>query len=152
MGAAAELVGMEPFKQWLDKLNDEFKTPDPVLKKIGSRIANEVIPDYFEEKKSPDGDPWPDLTPAYKKRKMKDKGTEDLLIGSGELLRSVGFKVVAGKLVVGAGNADTPYARRHNKGGNKDHPMPQRQFIGIGEKESEVVNDAITEWLRKASG
>ncbi|OHD14390.1 MAG: phage virion morphogenesis protein [Spirochaetes bacterium GWD1_27_9] len=148
MGTAKKILGIDELKKFIGVLEENMSADarKKVLKKIGSRITNEVIPDYFQEKKGPNGEKWADLKDPYKGQKIKKKGTTDILVSEGKLLRSVGYKENENQVVVGAGDAsDVPYARSHNNG-YKERNLEARQFIGIGEEEQQRIDEEIYDW------
>ncbi|MBN2544581.1 MAG: phage virion morphogenesis protein [Spirochaetes bacterium] len=150
---AVALRGFDEVERFIGALDKKLSNYDVLLKKIGHRITHEAIPDHFKNKKSPDDKPWPVLSKNYADYKAEKKGSLDILIWNGKLKDSVDYKVHNIRLFIGAGNEDVPYARIHDLGGkagrNRKVKIPQRNFIGIGDKEEHIIEDTIKWWVSK---
>lgn len=145
-GVYRKFIGLNDFKAFVEELHKVIKA-EPLFRRIGRAIRDEAILDRFiSTKEDPDGKPWVDLSPAYKKQKEKLKGTIDLLVKEGELQKSVGFKTNDIMLVIGAGNENIKYARRM-QAGDDDANIPARAYIGFGDLEKEIVRVETQNWL-----
>ncbi|HOV13027.1 MAG TPA: phage virion morphogenesis protein [Spirochaetota bacterium] len=138
--------GFDRLKIFLRKIKSEEGDFETLQKRIGFRITNTAIPDHFEKKESPEGEKWADLSDDYKKRKLKKKGTLDILKSRGNLFESIGFRYDSTMLVIGAGNSDVKYAATHNFG-DKKRNIPKREFIGLGKQENEIIEEEILRWI-----
>lgn len=118
-----------------------------------------LVEDRFDAEESPLGVPWAkrrdNSGPAHKILKLSGALLEQVIPLSGPDFAQIGVEATAGP---------AKYARIHNEGGtivpkNKKAlsfggrivakvVMPQRQFIGFGPKEQEVVELVLGDWLR----
>ncbi|OHD13448.1 MAG: hypothetical protein A2Y41_00390 [Spirochaetes bacterium GWB1_36_13] len=152
----AQLTGTGAIKDFLSKTLDQVNDKEKLLKKIGGRIVNEAVLDNFIEKENSDYEAWQGLTERYKKKKLEKRGTDNLLEDTGKLKKSVGHRVENMKLIIGAGNKDTPYAASHQFGYAKKG-IPARTYIGsiqnskftTGKKEEEILNTTIQNWVSR---
>lgn len=144
---AAEITGWEQVTGWLSKIGTPVKNPKTVLSKIAERIANEAVLEHFLNEESPSGEPWPELSPAYARRKEKAKGVSKMLHWSGDLKNSVRPAVRGNAAVVTAGGPDVPYAITHNNGW-PERNIPERRFLGVGEAELTIIRQELSRWIR----
>lgn len=150
-------IRIENFDRVLEALTratEPAKHPDEMFYRIAQRIATEAVPNHFLKKESPDGSPWAELYAPYGVRKMREKGSLDVLIWSGDLMRSVRAGVDKGDTLtawVMAGGPDVPYAGTHNYG-LPEKNIPKREFLGFGTGESEIIADSIDRWLAGMGG
>jgi phage virion morphogenesis protein len=146
-----EIKGLETIKDFFEKVDKKVSSVDKLYDKVGRRIINEAVFDHFAKKENPDGKPWEKLNADYEEQKIEKKGVSDILIWNGELRDSVGCKTENLKLFIGAGNEDIPYAKIHNEGGkagrNKNVEIPKREYLGFGNKEEQIINEEIKNWI-----
>lgn len=149
---AVEQIGIDRIIDRVETAIRKAKSSDLILKKIGGRIVNEAIPDYFSEERDPFGNKWQGLSEKYKRKKEKAYGAGKLILElSGNLKKSIRYKTEDLRVIITGGDGDTnAYAAIHNYGGYTGKAeIPKRQYLGIGEKEKDIVNEAIKNWLRE---
>lgn len=89
--------------------------PAGMLRNMGEYLAFQALPSRFASQSSPDGTPWQALSPAYLKRKKKNK--DKILVLDGPLSNGLRFQVLGGDLLVGT---NMVYGAIHHFGGSID--------------------------------
>lgn len=156
---------------WFATFQHRFEVEVPV---IVSEEATKFFKARFEPQNQDwDGVKWQALSPAYKKRKKRNK--DRILYASSNLQASIKPSVVnQRRVVISAGNSKVTYAQIHNEGLRvtgtftvKEHTntnfmgkgkrqlikshqrkvnfkMPQRQFMGHSQILNRVLTDRLT--------
>lgn len=149
---------MDDCKALFARLRDATDDLTPILNTIGHELTESTKERIADEKKSPEGLPWPDyVKPNYAalkrsgiKRKKSAAGVNDwilepsgggLLEHAGNLLQSITYNVSSNEVNVGS---NEEYARRHQKGGDG---IQARAYLGISEADANAINKFIRDAL-----
>ncbi|CUZ66920.1 MULTISPECIES: phage virion morphogenesis protein [Serratia] len=108
--------------------------PAPLLAGMGEKLL-EFHQQRFREQKSPDGEPWTDLSPRYKKRKRKNK--DKILTLDGPLRNTLRWQVNAEELLFGT---DRVYGAIHQFGGTIEIAARSQQAYYRQKKNGKVDN------------
>ena len=108
--------------------------PAPLLAGMGEKLL-EFPQQRFREQKSPDGEPWTDLSPRYKKRKRKNK--DKILTLDGPLRNTLRWQVNAEELLFGT---DRVYGAIHQFGGTIEIAARSQQAYYRQKKNGKVDN------------
>lgn len=138
------------------------KTKDltPVLEAVGG-VLKGVAEEAFETETSPDGKPWPDLSPVTIRRRERDGHVPiTKLQVSGQLAASVGIveigprSVTVGTSVIyaavqqfGADKGEFGKGRRPVPWGD----IPARAYLGVSDEAKAEIEKLITDWLALAA-
>jgi phage virion morphogenesis protein len=114
------------------KLNN-FKHTRPLMARIGRAIHTDTMLN-FKRGVSPDGVPW---------LPIKHR-TGQPLRDTGRLQRSITWENTDTVARIGT---HVIYAAAHNFG--IEGKLPQRQFIGIGKKQVDIINRIADKWLQE---
>lgn len=118
----------------LDRLGD--LDTRKVAEIVGAVVESQTRRRIHEEKTTPDGEAWPEWSPAYAKAQEGASGT--MLERSGAMLDSIGYTTRRDAAVV---SSPLIYA------GPMDE---QRTFLGVGEAHKDEIVEAIEDFMRKA--
>lgn len=112
----------------------------PVFRDIGEALLNSTR-ERFNTQTAPDGSPWAQLSPDYKKRKKKH--ADLILTLNGYLRGTLGYSATKDELRVG-----TPmiYGAAHQFG-RPEINLPARPFLGLSDDDTAMILDALSEWL-----
>lgn len=108
--------------------------PEPLLRDIGEELL-EIHRQRFSDQKSPEGAAWQALSPAYLKRKKRNRNR--ILVLDGYLKDLLRYQVQSGELQFGS---DRQYARIHHFGGEIKHEGRQATVYFKQDKHGEVGN------------
>lgn len=124
----------------------------PLLTEIGS-VLEDSTKKRFSSQESPDGVAWSPLSQVTLDRKK----TGRILYESGDLFDSIRFE--AGDDFVQLIAGPTEYAATHQFGradnrmfGGPLAPIPARPFLGLSEDDQAEILDAMSDYLKRATG
>lgn len=123
----------------LKKLIAKLGSLGPVFRDIGESLLISHR-ERFDRAVSPEGVPWPDLSPAYQQRKRRNR--DKILVLDG-WLRQLHYTANDTELDLGT---DRIYGATHQFG-DPSRNIPARPFLGLDEAERATVLDIIEEWL-----
>lgn len=110
--------------------------PQEMLRDMGEYLAFQALPRRFESQSAPDGTPWQALSPAYLKRKKKNR--DKILVLDGPLSNNMRFQVIGGDLLVGT---NMVYGAIHHFGGSIDiAARSQQAYFRQNKKTGDVGN------------
>lgn len=109
----------------------------PLMKAIGSLLEGSTR-QRFADKQSPSGVQWAVLLPQTIKAK---NGRANILVDSGDLVRSITFHAAGDSVVVGT---DRPYGKYHQTG---TQHMVARPFLGLSDDDKREITDLIHDYL-----
>lgn len=151
--------GMDDCRDLFARLRTHTDDLRPVLDSIGNELTESAKSRIADEKKSPDGTPWPSyVNPNYASLKRSgirrkkpvaglgrwilEPSGGGLLEHSGNLLQSITYNVSRESVNVGS---NEEYARRHQEGGDG---IQARLYLGV----SRIDANAINQFIRDALG
>lgn len=115
-------------------------------------IAVKVSKNTFRNKSDPDGKSWAPISPVTY-RLGKPKGSAPL-IRTGAMRREIHGTIIrrsrGPELIV---QTRVPYADKHQLGDRRNRlrghpaPIPQRQFIGLGDKHVRLIEKKTARWM-----
>ena len=146
-GARIEVAGSERVRRRLAALAAGIADRRPLLDMLGGVVESQTRRRLEQDKEGPDGEPWPDWSPAYAATR---RGGHHLLESEGMLIDSV-HRMAAGDTVeVGSGLV---YAAIHQFGGAEaGRPgIPARPWLGIGDDDAEEIGEVLGDWLGSAA-
>lgn len=126
----------------LQKLLAKLGDLEPVFRELGEALMISHRA-RFERGVSPAGVPWPDLSPATRERKKKNR--DKILVLDG-WLRQLNYAVSKTELRIGT---DRVYGATHQYG-RPEKNIPARPFLGLDDAERAEVLDVLAEWLADA--
>ncbi|HHC6515887.1 TPA: phage virion morphogenesis protein [Vibrio parahaemolyticus] len=112
MAQAVLVTGLEEIQRYeelIATLGDP-KHKAELLDAMGAVVDRQTRRRIANEKTAPDGTPWPDWSPEYKKTRH---GNQSLLQGGGGLLDSITYVVQRNQVRIGS---PLPYSRVHQDG------------------------------------
>ncbi|EGQ7799293.1 phage virion morphogenesis protein [Vibrio parahaemolyticus] len=112
MAQAVQVIGLEDIKRYeelIATLGDP-KHKAELLDVMGALVESQTRRRIADEKTAPDGSPWPDWSPEYKKTRH---GNQSLLQGGGDLLDSITYVVQRNQVRIGS---PLPYSGVHQDG------------------------------------
>lgn len=115
----------------------------PLMQAIGSVLEGSTR-QRFADKQSPNGVAWAVLMPSTVKAK---NGRSNILVDSGDLIRSITFHATSDSVVVGT---DRPYGKYHQTGTKKaddSTKMVARPWLGLSQQDQFDINDLIVGYL-----
>jgi phage virion morphogenesis protein len=124
----------------------------PLFTEIGTELERSTRERISTTKTGPDGVPWVDISPAWRRRKKARGHAEGILTMRGDLLNSVAFEAAAGFVDIIAG--PTEYAAIHQFGGAAGMApgaaaIPARPYLGVSAEDEAEIRDAALDWLRR---
>lgn len=123
-----------------------LSNPSTMLTDMGEHLQLSTD-QRFDRKMTPDGQPWPSVSPEYAKRKAAGQATRRsgalrdpaaILQLTRDMRRLTRYQVEGTELQFGS---DRPYARAQNEG-NPRQNLPARRWLGLS-AEDEVELEAI---------
>ena len=114
--------------------------PD-LLEEIGATVVSQTQRRIAEERRSPEGDPWPEWSPRYAPTRH---GGQALLVAEGHLAESVQHTVLGHSVEVGS---NLVYAATHQFG-SEDGTIPARPWLGLSAENEQELDHVIEDWLR----
>jgi len=144
MGAAVE-IKLQEIDKLQRKLNEFVLSGGDkagLLNSLGM-VIEEQTKSRFDVQRDPEGDPWKELTEAYKERKgLTSSG--GILVREGFLQMAIEHQLKGGDTVlVGSPREYAPY---HQEGTKK---MPARKFLGFGTDDITELQDAVDEFMKE---
>ena len=146
--------------EMLDRLDRKAQDLTPILDLVGG-VLEEAAERAFETETSPDGRPWPDLSPVTIRRRERDGHVPiTKLQVSGELAASVGIveigprSVTVGTSVVYAAVQQFGAAKGEFGKGKRPVPwgdIPARAYLGVPDEAKAEIEKLITDWLALAA-
>ncbi len=109
---AVQVTGLEDIQRYeqLIKTLGDPKHKAELLDAMGALVESQTRRRIADEKTAPDGSPWPDWSPEYKKTRH---GNQSLLQGGGDLLDSITSVVQRNQVRIGS---PLPYSGVHQDG------------------------------------
>jgi len=141
MGAAVE-INLREIERLQRKFNDFALSggdKEMLLASLGGRLEHQTW-ERFTLQKDPSGDPWHELTEAYKKRRVSRGG---ILNREGHLIDSI-ISQLTGRDSVLVG-ATMEYADYHQSAKDKKR---RREYLGLSTENIDELEDAIDKFLR----
>ena len=127
----------------LQEAAKKLANPGNLLHSIGQYLVSSTQARIRTTKTDPDGKPWAPWAPGtYLARAKAGTLQGGLLLNSGRLLNSVGYRVSGKTLEV---EATAPYAGFLQNGTPR---MPARPFLGISKGDETAINNMLSRFLR----
>lgn len=120
-----------------------LKDPHALLRELGELL----LPMHrrrFRAQQSPEGDPWAPLSPAYQRRKKRNRNR--ILILRGELSTTLRYQIQGGDLFFGT---DRKYGATHQFGRDE---IPARPWLGISGDDAQRLERAARDHVARALG
>lgn len=118
-----------------------------LLEDLGAVLESSTRARIQSEKSGPDGEPWPDWSPAYAETRH---GGHSLLSADGGLLNSIRSDVRGDEVEVGT---NLVYGAVHQFGGAEvDMPIPARPYLGVSAQDESDMLAVADEWLDELLG
>lgn len=150
--------GMDDCRDLFARLRAQTDDLRPTLNAIGNELTESAKDRIQDEKKAPDGTPWPSyVNPNYASLKRSgirrknpvaglgrwilEPSGGGLLEHSGNLLQSITYNVSSDSVNVGS---NEEYARRHQEGGGG---IPARPSLGVSRDDANAINQFIRQAL-----
>jgi len=143
MGAAVEikLREIERLQKKLEKFALSGSDKEMLLTSLGGKLEHQTW-ERFTLQKDPSGDPWHELTEAYKKRKGLTS-TGGILNREGHLISTIESQLTGrDSVLVGS---PMEYADFHQSAKDKKR---RREFLGLSTDNIDELEDAIDLFLR----
>jgi phage virion morphogenesis protein len=113
-----------------------------LLDAIGFEVENQTRRRIADEKRAPDGTPWPDWSPRYAQTRH---GGHSMLQGEDDLLDSIQYLVRGDQVEVGS---NLVYAAIHQFGGAEvGMPIPARPYLGLGPENDADLLAVVEDYL-----
>ena len=116
---------------------------DGITRKMAN-VLREDAEDAFEDERSPKGEKWQDLDPAYKKSRYAKGYDGKILHRTGLLMASLNVDYGDNFAAVGVSES---YGIYHQLGTKK---MPARPFLGISEEGIDEIKDILKNAIKRA--
>ena len=127
-----------------------LRSPDAMLRDMGEALMI-IHRKRFQAQTSPDGEKWQALSPAYQRRKKKNR--DKILTLEGYLRNTLRYQIEGGDLFFGT---DRPYGAIHQFGGKAGRKgaadIPPRPWLGIGLTDAEKLEAIAKRHLDSALG
>lgn len=144
-GATIEVTGSAAVQRRLAELVARIGSAAPLLETLGGAVESQTRRRLGHDKEGPDGQPWPDWSPAYAATRH---GGQHLLESTGTLIDSVHYMVQGtDRVAVGSGMV---YAAIHQFGGaeaGQPH-LPARPWLGVGHDDEAEIEEVLGDWLK----
>ena len=132
--------GFQKVKEAFEKLADP--PIDDLIETLAFTVENQTKARLQDEEKTPDGNPWPELSPKYAAWKAKHfPGAQKMLERKGDLRDSIVSLLNNGSAEIGS---NLPYAARQHFG--DDGGFPSREFLGISDDNMEELDSVADDW------
>lgn len=129
-----------------EEIVKKLRDPRPLLETIGQLLVASTQARIRTTKTDPRGGAWaPWSTATYIARARSGQLAGGLLYNSGQLYRSIDYKVQGKQVIVGSNNVF--YASFLQDGTPK---MPARPFIGFSDGDREMINRTAQRYLLKS--
>ena len=115
----------------------------PLMQAIGSVLEGSTR-QRFADKETPNGASWAILGEKTVKAK---NGRSNILVDSGDLIRSITFHPSSDSVVIGT---DRPYGKYHQTGtkkANGETKMVARPWLGLSAQDKSDIGDLINDFL-----
>lgn len=140
IGGSIGLQGIDRLNAVLGRLAGVDSTR--ILSVLGGLVEQQTKDRIEVERKSPDGEAWPEWSPLYAATRH---GNQDLLQSEGHLVDSIQSIPGFGQAEIGS---NLIYAATHQFGDAK-RGIPQREFMGVGQDNLFDLQYALDEWADK---
>jgi len=107
-----------------------------LLDVVGAEVESQTRRRLTAEKADPDGNPWPDLDPAYAARRHNPRH-DDILVNHGRMLDAVTHNVLGSNTVEIGSSAS--YGVYHQKG--------RRPFLGLSQDNEQQLERVLSDFL-----
>jgi phage virion morphogenesis protein len=123
-----------------------LKDPRALLRELGELLLP-IHRRRFRAQQSPDGDPWAPLSPAYRRRKRRNRNR--ILVLRGQLSTTLRYQIQGGDLLFGTNLKD---GATHQFGRGA---IPARPWLGIGRDDAlrleRAARDHVSRALRRGN-
>ncbi len=135
----------EDVRDLLERFLSRFANLRPATALIGQNVT-ESVQRNFEEHRSPEGEPWEELSPKYRRWKVrKGHNAENILILDNHLARSVHPEPTGDDVRIGT---DMIYGRIHQLGGTIERKASTRTLYFKIDKKTGKVGDRFVKKAR----
>ncbi len=137
-------IDTSDLKRLTDRLQQWAKRPGfaSLYAGIGAELESQTRRRIEDERRSPEGVPWPDWSPAYAATRH---GGHDLLQNEGDLLDSLHVVVDSQGVAMGT---NLVYGAIHQFGGAPvGINIPKRPYLGISDANAEDLDAVVDDWL-----
>ena len=121
-----------------------LRAPAALLRELGD-VLLPIHRRRFRAQQSPEGEPWAPLSPAYQRRKKRNKNR--ILVLNNYLAGTLRYQIEGGDLLFGT---NRPYGATHQFGRDA---IPARPWLGIGRQDAlrleRTARDHVTRALRR---
>lgn len=123
------------------ELRERFAHLEPLLEAVGAEVESQTRRRLAEEKRGPDGEPWPPWSAAYAAGRH---GGHSLLRGEGGLLDSIRHEAGPEEAVIGS---NLVYAAIHQFGGAEaGQALPARPYLGLAAADEADLAALLESW------
>ena len=117
----------------------------PFFQDLGEALLNSTRA-RFRSQTAPDESPWAELSPAYRKRKKRNR--KKILTLFGRLRRTLRYQATPDELQVGTALI---YGATHQFG-RPEKNIPARPFLGLSDEDQHRISTLLREHLARAAG
>lgn len=136
----ADLSALDRMESRLARLTQADR--GQLLENMGAVLESSTRNRIQSEKTDPEGNPWPDWSPAYAETRH---GGHSLLSADGGLLDSIRSDVRGDEVEVGT---NIVYGAVHQFGGAEvDMPIPARPYLGVSAEDEQDILAVTDDWL-----
>lgn len=123
------------------ELRERFANLEPLLEAVGAEVESQTRRRLAEEKRGPDGEPWPAWSAAYAAGRH---GGHSLLRSEGGLLDSIRHEAGPEEAVIGS---NLVYAAIHQFGGaDAGQALPARPYLGLAAEDEADLAALLESW------
>ena len=165
------LDGEERVRDAFNRLIKASSDLGPVMRDLGEELTT-TTRQRFVDQEGPDGKKWAPLTETTKKRKKRNR--DKVLTESGHLSGSINYRAASGHVLIGSTRI---YAGTHQFGAKKGSfgshqfsaiagpfkgttyknlipwgDIPARPFLGLSDKDRDLVLEVLETHLARAAG
>jgi len=125
-----------------------LRSPDAMLRDMGEELLI-IHRKRFQAQTSPDGEKWQALSPAYLRRKKKNR--DKILVLDAYLRNTLRYQIEGGDLFFGT---DRPYGAIHQFGGKAGRKgakttIPARPFLMVQDEDWGTIRETLESFLVK---
>lgn len=118
-----------------------LKEPTALLRELGEQLLP-IHRRRFRAQQSPDGAPWAPLSPAYQRRKRRNRNR--ILVLGGYLSNTLRYQIQGGDLLFGT---DRKYGATHQFGRDA---IPARPWLGISSDDALRLERTVRDHVARA--
>ena len=116
------------------------------LDRIGAIVESQTQERIARGKKSPQDENWEPWSDDYAETRS---GRHSLLVGEGDLLRSIEHEVDGADVLLVGSNLVYAGALQF---GNEGRGLPARPYIGVSSDDADEIEKAISDWMQREVG